>query len=59
MAAVSFIGGSVLGWIAAATALMAGTLASTALIIFLLTSLTCAALTLYIASTRLRPTSEI
>lgn len=52
MAAISFIVGSLLGWIAAALALMAGALASTALIVFLLTSLTVAALTLYAAHGR-------
>ena len=50
MAAITFIAGSVLGWVAAAFALMIGTLASTALIVFLLTSLTFTALTLYAAS---------
>ncbi|WP_439521182.1 hypothetical protein [Marivita sp.] len=53
MAVISLIAGSVLGWLVAAGALIAGTLASTALIVFLLTSLSFTAITLYAASTRL------
>jgi len=50
MAAISFIAGSLLGWAAAACALIAGTLLSTALIIFLATSLGSTGLLLFVAS---------
>jgi hypothetical protein len=46
MAALSLIAGSILGWIAAAVALFLGTLASTALVVFIVTSLGFATLTL-------------
>ncbi|WP_292285123.1 hypothetical protein [Marivita sp.] len=46
MAAVSLIAGSILGWIAAAIALFLGALASTALVVFIATSLGFATLTL-------------
>lgn len=42
MAAISLIAGSVLGWLAAAVALLAGTLLSTAFLVFVVTSLVCA-----------------
>lgn len=46
MAAMSLIAGSILGWIAAAIALFLGALASTALVVFIATSLGFATLTL-------------
>lgn len=52
MAAMTLIAGSVLGWIAAALAMLAGALVSTALIAFLVTSLGFALLTLTAASLR-------
>jgi hypothetical protein len=54
MAAISLIAGSVLGWIAAAAALFAGAFASTAIIIFVVTSLGAAASLLFVASVRSR-----
>ncbi|MCK0149787.1 hypothetical protein MWU54_07125 [Marivita sp. S6314] len=54
MAAISLIAGSVLGWLCAAAALLTGALASTALIVFLTTSLGFAATTLYVASLRIQ-----
>ncbi|MFP7674046.1 hypothetical protein ACG74X_11900 [Marivita sp. S0852] len=52
MAAISLIAGSIVGWIFAAAALTAGALASTALIIFLITSLGFAGTTLCVACRR-------
>ncbi len=47
MAAISLIAGSILGWIAAGCAMMAGALFSTAFVVFLLTSLGFAGLTIF------------
>lgn len=52
MAAIALIAGSLLGWIGAATALMAGFAASTALVVFLTISLTFAASLMLLANWR-------
>jgi hypothetical protein len=54
MAAISLIAGSVLGWVAAALALFTGAFASTALIIFLFTSLAVAGTILGLAGAKAR-----
>lgn len=52
MAAVTLIAGSLLGWIAAALALVTGALASTAVLVFLVTTLGFSAITLFAAGLR-------
>jgi len=52
MAAISCIIGSVLGWIAAATALFLGALASTAFLVFMFTSVGFVAMMVCVASMR-------
>ena len=47
MAAISLIAGSVLGWIAAALSIGTGALASTALLVYLGTSLGCTGAALF------------
>lgn len=56
MAAITLIVGGVLGWIAAAIAMVAGGLFTTALLIFFATSLAYAAITL--TAVALRPTGS-
>jgi hypothetical protein len=52
MAAITLIAGSILGWIAATISLVAGTLASTAILVFLVTSVTFSAAALFAAAMR-------
>jgi hypothetical protein len=52
MAAITLITGSILGWVAAAVALVGGALASTAVLVFLLTCFGFSAITLFAAALR-------
>ena len=52
MAAITLITGSIVGWVAAALTLIAGALASTALLVFLIISLGFSAITLFAAAMR-------
>lgn len=57
MAALTLITGSFLGWIAAALALVGGALASTAMLVFLITCFGFSAITLFAAALRQPHTS--
>ncbi len=50
MAAVTLIAGSLLGWVAAALALVAGAFASTAVLVFVVITLGFSAITLFSAA---------
>ncbi len=52
MAAITLIAGSILGWVAAASALVVGALASTAILVFLITCFGFSAITLFAAALR-------
>lgn len=52
MAAITLIAGSILGWVAAALALVGGALASTAMLVFLITCFGFSAITLFAAALR-------